>query len=248
MTVAVIDDSPEILSLMEELIDEYAVSHSADLTVACFSSPEPFLEGYRPYRYSLIFLDIYMNGMSGLEAASSVRAMDRSAVIVFLTSSDEHRPEAFRFHAFDYIMKPVERSRLFGVLDDFFQIHGADASERFTFSVDRVQYSLPVSEIVTIQASGHYLDILDADGNTYRTRMSFSDALKVLSPSGKFLQLLRGVLANMDCISGFSENTCILSNGTRLPVTIRRVREMEDIWKNYKFTRIRESAMGRNTP
>ncbi|MBQ3411570.1 MAG: response regulator transcription factor [Oscillospiraceae bacterium] len=245
MTFAVIDDSSEILSVMKDLINEYAAVNRLDLSVDCFLSPVLFLKGYRPYRYSLVFLDIYMDEMSGLDVASEIRNKDRNVVIVFLTSSNEHRPEAFRFHAFDYIMKPADRSRVFGVLNDFFQLQSNTDSERFSFFSDRILYSLPINEIVTIQTSGHYLDVLDAEKNTYRTRMSFSDALKLLAPSGRFLQLLRGVLANMDYISGFSGDTCILYNGTRLPVTIRHVRELEDIWKNYKFKKIRESANGR---
>ena len=248
MTIAVIDDSTDVLSAMKELITEYSSVNNVDLSVELFTSPIPFLEGYKPYRYPLVFLDIFMDEMTGIEAASKLRSLDKGTVIVFLTSSDEFRPEAFRFHAFDYIMKPVERSRVFGMLDDFFHIQHDSDINVFNFYSGKIQYSLPVSDIITIQTSGHYLDILDLNGNSYRTRMSFSEAMNALSSSGCFLQLLRGVSANMDHISGFSDHTCIMSDGKRLPVNIRQSRELETVWKNYKFTKIREAAMGRPSP
>jgi DNA-binding LytR/AlgR family response regulator len=232
---------------METYLAEYAAASGTDLSVECFSSPEPFLEGYSPYRYSTIFLDIYMDGMSGLDAAAAIRQVDRSVVIIFLTSSDEHRPEAFRFHAFDYVTKPVERSRVFSVLDDLFSSHEITDIPRFSFISRKVQYSLPISDLVCVQSAAHYLDISDISGNVYSTRMTFSEAAAALSAYGCFLQLMRGVLVNMDHISGFGDYTCSLSTGQSFPINMRRSRELEDTWKNYKFTRIRESAMRRNT-
>ena len=247
MTVAVVDDSPVVLTTMETLIGEYASANNTALSVELFTSPVSFLEGYKPYMYSLVFLDIYMDELTGLETASELRSRDSNLVIVFLTSSDEFRPEAFRFHAFDYIMKPVERERVFGMLDDFFHIQHDTGTDSFSFSSGKVQYSLPVKDITTIQTSGHYLDITDINGNSYRTRMLFSEAMNILASTGVFLQLLRGVSANMDHISGFSDHTCIMSDGKRLPVSIRQSRELEEVWKNYKFARIREAAMGRHS-
>ena len=46
-----------------------------------------------------------MEGMTGMEATESIRAMDSDTLIVFLTASEEHMPDAFRFHAYDYISK-----------------------------------------------------------------------------------------------------------------------------------------------
>lgn len=100
MTIAVIDDSTDVLSAMKELITEYSSVNNVDLSVELFTSPIPFLEGYRPYRYPLVFLDIFMDEMTGIEAASKLRSLDKSTVIVFLTSSDEFPSGSFPFPCF----------------------------------------------------------------------------------------------------------------------------------------------------
>ena len=176
MKIALVDDSREALSQLEQLISEYSIANSLDLTTESFSDPLPFVKSYAPYRYAAVFLDIYMGEMSGLDAATQIRDSDRNVAIVFLTTSAEHRPDAFRFHAFDYLTKPIDRSRLFGTLDDLFHRQSETDLNRFTFTENRVQYSLPVSDIVSVQSSAHYLEITDINGKTYSPRMNFSEA------------------------------------------------------------------------
>ena len=245
MKIAVVDDSKEALSQLELLINEYSSANGLDLTAECFSDPIPLVQTYSPYQYAAVFLDIYMDGMTGLDAAAEIRKADRNIAIIFLTSSAEHRSDAFRFHAFDYLTKPVDRSRLFGTLDDLFHRQSDTDLNRFTFTDNRVQYSLPVTDIVSVQSSAHYVEITDINGKTYRPRMNFSEAADELSGSGCFLQLMRGSLVNMDHVTGFSKDTCSLSSGSSLPVSTRRSRELETVWRNYKFTKIREDALRR---
>ena len=246
MKIAVVDDSGEARSILEQLINEYGSANGLDITAECFSDPVPLVQTYSPYRYAAVFLDIYMDRMDGMEAAAEIRKLDRNIAIVFLTSSAEHRPEAFRYHAFDYLTKPVERTRLFGTLDDLFHRQSETDVNRFTFTDNRVQYSLPVTDIVCIQSSGHYLEITDINGKSYRPRMNFSEAAEELSSNNCFLQVVRGSLVNLDHVTGFSEAVCSLSCGTSIPVSTRRSKELETVWKNYKFTKIREDAFRRS--
>ena len=243
MRIALVDDSPEARSQLEQLISEYSSANGLDLTAESFSDPVPLVSSYSPYQYAAIFLDIYMDSMSGLDAAAEIRKADRNIAIIFLTSSAEHRPDAFRFHAFDYLTKPVDRSRLFGMLDDLFHRQDETDLNRFSFTENRVQYSLPITDIVSVQSSAHYVEITDINGKKHRPRMNFSEASDALSAYDCFLNLMRGILVNMDHVTGFSQDACILSTGVRLPVSTKRSRELETIWKNYKFTKIREDAM-----
>ena len=247
MTIAVVDDSQEIRAQISALINDYSDSHDLDISAVTFETAEDILAGYRPYHYSAIFLDIFMDsGISGLEAAERIRQVDRNVMIVFLTSSEDHRPEAFRFHAYEYITKPVTQERLFSVLGDMFHHQTGEDVRKFFFNRGRHRVGLPVNEIVSIQASAHYLEIVDADNNVYRTRMTFSDAVNTLSDEHCFLQLIRGVLVNMQYIIGFSSNSCTLVSGDHLPINVRNAAALENTWRNFKFSNIREAAMRRN--
>ena len=69
MNIALVDDSSSDRNLFASLLREYASIHRLDLDIESFASAEALLAAYHPLRYTAIFLDVYMEGMSGAEAA-----------------------------------------------------------------------------------------------------------------------------------------------------------------------------------
>ena len=63
-------------------------------------------------RFDLYFLDIYLSGLSGVDAARRIRETDRSALLVFVSSSEEFYRDAFDLYALNYLIKPVDRDKL----------------------------------------------------------------------------------------------------------------------------------------
>ena len=242
MNIALVDDMEVELELIEYILKEYAAIHRMDLTISCFTSSEALLEDYHPLKYSVIFLDIYMEGITGVQAAEKLRAIDRDALIVFLTSSDEldHMLNAFSFHAYDYILKPTDPGRVFRVMDDILQNHTNVDCKWLSFNSNRRDYSLPYSDIVVVRTdSANYLELIDQKGTSYRTRMTFTYASDLLSQDRRFLLILRGVIVNMDYICGFSDNTCHLEGDLHLPINVRNSQKIEQTWQNYRFSSFR---------
>ena len=69
MNIAVIDDIEEETFVFREVLKEYSALNSTRLDVSCFGSAEKFLAEYVPLKYGVIVLDIYMGGITGIEAA-----------------------------------------------------------------------------------------------------------------------------------------------------------------------------------
>ncbi len=90
--IAIVDDQPEARELLRQ---DLLVRAPAGTSIACFDSSESFLSGFVPGDDSLIFLDICMKGMNGIEAAERVRKRSARCLIVFLTSSREYAFDAF---------------------------------------------------------------------------------------------------------------------------------------------------------
>ena len=112
MNIAITDDNPKDREKIIRILSEYALSNHMELSVSEYGNAGEFLTGYRPLLYSAVFLDIYMDGISGIEAAQKIRETDRDALIVFLTTSEDHMPDAWRLHAFEYVVKPVTAEKL----------------------------------------------------------------------------------------------------------------------------------------
>lgn len=249
MNIAIVDDDQKEIDTLSDTLKEYAALGKTALTINVFHSAQEILAAYRPYAYTAIFMDIYMDGKTGIEAAQEILSLDRRAIIIFLTSSDEHMPQAFSMHAYDYIGKPAKKGRLFKVMDDvLLRKSELESSPTLTINCDRNTVSLPYRDIVYVRTADHnYLEIMDEAKNTYITRLTFSKVADTLAKDRRFLLIIRGIIVNMEYIHKLSGDICYLKNGVQLPINIRNAKELENIYQNFKFDSMRnESARRRN--
>ena len=238
MIFALIDDTKEDREKLHTLLTEYAAYHSGELILRCFSSGEEFLKNYRPCQYAAVFLDIYMGGMTGLQTAQIIRKTDTNRPLIFITSSPEHMADAFHFHAYEYVIKPFHRNRIFQLMDDLMKCT-TKAEAFLSFVVNRESHSIPYSDILFVRSSDHYAEIHTQLGHTYITRMNFSSISEQLTDDPRFLLIIRGILVNMDKIVRFADHSCYLENSVQLPVNVRNSKKIEQMWKNYIFQKIR---------
>lgn len=234
MNIAIVEDTQVGIEILRNLLFEYASKNAVSMDVDTFTSAEDFLKDYRAYQYTIIFMDIFMDGIDGVQASEKVREVDSGSLIVFLTASASHMPQAFNVHAYDYIQKPVDPEHLFRVLDEIRSLQGKRSNiPQLSFIAGRKEYSLNIPDVVSITVNGNYLDITDRNGQIYHPRMTFTAVCDQLAKEPRFLMLLRGVLVNMDYVTEFSDNFCRLEDGTTLPVNIKNSRKIEQIWSNY---------------
>ncbi len=240
MNIAIVDDEQNEIDQLAGVINEYARINKLDISLFTFRCAEEILKSYRPYAYTLIFLDIYMPSVSGIDVARSIIENDPGAMIIFLTSSDEHMPEAFSLHVYDYINKPAGRERLFKVLDDALMRTTKKSSEPvFMFMSNRHTIAIRFSEILLVRTSGRNLEIIDTDNESYETRLAFSEAESRLSGDPRFLTLMKGIVVNMDYIKDIRDGICIMTNGECLSVNVKNARSLISTWQNYRIRSIR---------
>ncbi|MBP3240679.1 MAG: response regulator transcription factor [Oribacterium sp.] len=247
MTIAIVDDQKTERELLKGILTEYASINRQSFSFTEYDCAEKLLDNYQPFLYSFLFLDIYMDGMDGVEAAKEIRQRDKDVTIVFLTSSGEFMPDAFRVHAFDYIEKPVDKARIYGIMDELLDRRTTFLNgPALSFRSEGCDITLPYSRIMLIRtASSNYLEIIDQDTNCHSTRMTFSSIQEALSSDNRFLQVIRGVLVNMDYLLDIRDKVCIFPGDINVPVNIKRSGEIEAIWTNYKFKKIRSELKER---
>ena len=237
MRIAAVDDSAAERGWLLSALKEYAAMHGLELKTDAFAGGEELLGLFQPYAFSAVFLDIFMDGMTGVETARKLREQDDAVPIVFLTTSEEHRPDAFSVFATDYLIKPCVPEAVFRTMDHILRLR-ADGEPRLSFSFDRQDHSLLLSDIASLEADGNYLVITDQKGRRYRTRMTLREAESRLD--GRFLRIIKGVVVNMDHVVQMTEAVCTMSAGGTLPMHSRNGRDVRQKWLNYKFARIRQ--------
>lgn len=241
MNVAIVDDIPRELERISGMINEYANDKHLSIDVKTFKNAKDFLSDYRPFSYTLIFMDIYMDGMTGVDAATTIREIDNETLIVFLTTSPDYTFDAFNVHAYGYILKVPEdatlKSDIFRTLNDVIALR-TPSEDTITISTGCGDKIIPFSTVLYVQAEKNYIKITDKNNETCRTRMTFSNMVSLFKNDSRFLQINRGILINMDYIDTFEKGVCVLQGGYRLPINLRDHKKLDQIRKNYIFSRL----------
>lgn len=254
MKIAVVDDQTSEISFLCSIIESYAEDTGLSLEISRFQSGEELLSGYQPYTYYVIFLDIYMKNMSGIDTARLIRDKDKETSIVFLTSSRDHMKDAFDLHAFQYLDKAEEtlEDSVHRLLDELFK-ELADPSPYLSFAAGREEKHVYYKDIVYVKSSNHNVDILDSAHHSYSPRMTYSSVYDILISDGRFLQINRGILVNMDKIKDFAsmadsrQFTCVLDGDITLPVSINDRKAIVERWQNYIFYKIHSDMKKRRS-
>lgn len=114
MNIAIVDDLKTDSDRLVGFIDTYMKQHNLQYgTLDRFSSGEDFLGAFTPGKYDLIFLDIYMDGITGMETAKRIRQTDHDCRIIFITTSPEFAVESYNVNASFYLLKPIGKDGVF---------------------------------------------------------------------------------------------------------------------------------------
>jgi DNA-binding LytR/AlgR family response regulator len=158
-------------------------------------------------RYDVVFCDIELPGLSGLDAARLVRDRPGRPVIVFVTAHEHYAIDAFAVEAFDYLLKPVDPERLAHVVRRLTQARQGPAVE----AVEKVPVVsggkttlLDYDEIHFVRADGDYCRVHTYD-RSYLSTASLRELEDVL-PSGRFARIHRSHLVNLAKVASVRRN------------------------------------------
>ena len=232
MTISVVDDVRADADKLKALCVEWGEQRRVDVAVTRYESGESFLADARKTECRVVFMDIYMNGIDGIETARRLREFDSACLLIFLTSSRERMPDAFPCHAFDYLVKPVARIRVFQVLDELEKLL-PELQKYIELPMGKQNVRAFLSDIVSAVSEGNYLNIALADEEPLRCRITFSGLCKLLGDDSRFLIVNKGVLVNMDYVDCMQDCACLLQDGSSFPIKVRERSVLERALTEY---------------
>ena len=241
LKMALVDDERIYLDEMARLCREFGEENRLEIEISKYSDGDSFLRS--DDEYSVVFMDIYMNGSDGVMTAKKLRERDSGCILIFLTSSIEHMPDAFSCHAFEYIVKPFSPQRVKEVLNDAIKIIPIPSKFVELYS-DRKTVRIALGDIVSAMTDAHYLEVELVNGTSLRCRMTAGQFVEQTNKDGRFILVNKGIIVNIDYITDFENNCCILENGSRLPIRVRDRLKIEHAVRDYNFDKIRSCQPG----
>ena len=240
--IAIVDDQAVDREKLENAVSAF-FSHAADYScdIRTCTCGEELLEAFSPGMFNLAFLDIQMEGMSGIELAKALRALDTKLLIVFLTSSREYAFDAFPVHPFDYLVKPFEQETLHALLQEVLRMTETPEPE-LSVRTSGGLLSVPYASICSLVTQGHAVEMHLTDGQTLTCGNTFKEISKAVSTDARFLPCNRGILVNMDHAASLADEMLRMKDGTVFPLRVRGRGAVISQFSQYMVRRMEEGG------
>lgn len=236
--IALCDDEPTELHTMERMLRSYP-GHSIKDTLAVrqFERADALLfaieqESYVP---DLIFLDIYMPTLSGLEAAKKLDWMNLPCRIVFLTSSKDHALEAFELNVLHYLVKPVSEESLFAAVDRALAQFEKDSSRYLFFQTGNQLRRIAADDIVYCEAQRKMQCVFLKNGEQLILHITMSKLYEMLAAHQEFVRAGVSYIVNLKHIDRLGSQMLQLDNGEEIYLPRGSYKTLSDRYFNHYF-------------
>lgn len=214
--IAVIDDNLTDREYVTALVRIWAENKNIAVQTASFPSAEAFLFTYEEDKaWDILLLDIEMGSMNGVELAKTIRQENAAVQMVFITGFPDFMGEGYEVSALHYLMKPVSREKLDGVLDKA-AANLSKTEKQLRIAHDRQTEFVPLSEILYVEAQKQYVAIHTA-GETHRMKASLAETEGQLDEF--FFKCQRSFLVNLRYVKRIKNDCVVLKNDVEVPIS-----------------------------
>ncbi|MGL4606698.1 MAG: LytR/AlgR family response regulator transcription factor [Eubacteriaceae bacterium] len=237
MKIAIVDDSKQDQSLLLNHLNTFLNNHtSAPLPkISVYDTSTDFLEEFSAGFFDLIFLDIYIDQLTGLDLAEKIRSKDKTCLIIFSTISPEHAIDGYNFQATHYLLKPYTYKSIEKALFLSELFTDKKYGPYITVTTQRISRKILVDEIVFTDYYKHYIYIHLKNKEILKIYLTFRDFSELLSCYPQFLCCYRGCLVNMDYISRVLERDFLLTTNEHVPFRKPNKKEILEHYHHYVF-------------
>jgi DNA-binding LytR/AlgR family response regulator len=225
----VAEDSGRLASFIKD--SEYTAS------IDCFRSGEEFLASFTSGWYDLIFLDVYMGGINGVDVAEVIRRTDFRVVIIFTTTSEDFTKESYRLNAYKYLVKPFSPADVTDALELARLKRDKVISDVYTIIVDGKAVKIPLDDIYYADVHG-YKSLLHVTDGIIEVNTTI-DNLEKLLPPPRFLRCHRSFVVNLDYVKGIDDGDFVMVNGDKAYIRVKDFRKIKTAYESYLYDEAR---------
>lgn len=213
MNCLIVDDNKLARTALKKLTDQVdflAVKEEC-------SSPVDAYNYLKKEPVDLVFLDVEMPGMTGIEL---IKNLEKRPIVILISAKKDYAVEAFELNVADYMTKPVTLPRLMLAIDRAKKLHENIDQLKPDFTSREKDYifvrsnsvltKIKVSDINYIQALGDYVNIFTKE-KRYTAHITLKGIEEKL-PADKFYRLHRSFLVSLDCVDGVEEGTAYIGS------------------------------------
>lgn len=235
LKIAMCDDDKNELSLLYSYLNTFQMMNNIDLQLASFCDGKSLLDIYTsPGKFHVVFLDVEMPGLNGIQTAELIRKMrDRRVMIVFVSNYPKYMQESFSVHPYYYMQKPISLEKVIHLMNNIIQDIEDEKVLRTLIQNDQSEETINLKDVLYIETADGKKELLQFHllDRCINTRGIITKWEKELADYN-FLLCHRGLLVNLVHIHFFDQSDLVLSNGERLPMSRKYERKLRDLYLN----------------
>lgn len=222
--VAVCDDMHEVVREINGYLLEYQDQNDLKIGVSNFYTAEELWEFLKTNHCDLIFLDIELDRMNGIELGKRIRneLNDQDIKIIIISAMEGYYKQLFDIQPLNFLLKPVDKVKLFEMIDLTVRLID-EKNHIFAFKNKDGLHRLKVKDILFFESYKHNFKVVTLD-NTYEFRSTSSEIMVQLSGFG-FIQIHRSYIVNYDQIKKITPEELLMFNDAVIPIPKEKRKE-----------------------
>lgn len=219
LEIAICDDDVIFTGKTEDLLEKLGQRYKIQLDIEVFWDGQELVETIKSgKRFDIIYLDIEMKKMNGLDAANEIRMIDRESLLIYMTSYESYMPVTFDYRPFQFIVKPIQIDKFERC---FLKAHKEvlQNDSYFQFKYNKINYRILTQNIMYFESRKRVVSIITQD-----TAMKFYGKLDDVESAMKeskleFLRIHQSFLVNFKYIEEIAYDRIKLTNGQILYIS-----------------------------
>lgn len=229
INIAIVDDEKAFIEACEKAVSRIFEELGFKCKIYTYTNPTLFLKEFSENNYDLIFLDIEMKELNGIETAQLVRSKDLDVKIVYVTSYTDYWRRAYKVHAFDFISKPFSDDDIRNVLKDFLKFYNSENEKTVELKTADGAAVLKVKDILYfyIKDKEKRKVIVNTNHGEYVSTESLREIYEKLD-SEEFYKAHKSCIVNLRYVQSMTKNNggnITMTDGTSIPLAVKKQNE-----------------------
>ena len=232
LNIIILEDQADQAERLSRMLEKYAEAHDGfSYNLTMYDRSVPFLTEYK-CDADLLFLDIQIPDMLGMEAAKRIRQMDNRVMIIFITMLTQYAIEGYSVGAFDYVLKPVRYDEFSTKMDRVCRMLAhQNTSMTLEIRTKEEMRRISADDITFIEVSNHDV-LIHTDSEIIRQWGSLKIYEDQLAPV-HFVRCSASFLVNLKYVRAVNGNT-VMVHGHEVPISSSRRKEFLTALAQYK--------------